>query len=128
MIKDLANITEKKNECTYSVGLKKILKLLPVFNPDHYLIIFWDFIILVLAFLNLIFSPLYFCFKVSDGYSELVVVCMPIFFLLDMLITLNRGFYENFCKIYARKKLVLHFIKTQLICDLAPTLQLLLIR
>ena len=109
-----------------SKNLTVLLNKLPVFNPDHILLITWDLIIFILAFINLLLSPLNFTFNITNQLSSYIMDLMPIFFFIDILISFNRGSLDNFCKIKDRKKIIHSYFKGQLFFDLAPTIQLLL--
>lgn len=72
-----------------------ILNKIPVFNPSNSYILLWDIIFIVIVLIFFYYVPIHLLFNIN--YLKLLppalVYIKPIIILIEILITLNSGFF-----------------------------------
>lgn len=107
--------------------LKKINKLLPVFDPGSNLYLIWEFIIFLFTVFNFIYIPFDYSFHyISSQTNNLYFfkICPSIFFT-DIIIRMNTCFFERGYLIEDRVLIVKKYIFGYFIIDFISSICLL---
>jgi hypothetical protein len=83
-----------------------------VFNPDSQSKIIWDLIGMVFIIYQGIIVPFRICFDAQAiGTQALIELIQDFYFLIDILISFNTGFYENGNLYMLRSKIICNYLK-----------------
>jgi hyperpolarization activated cyclic nucleotide-gated potassium channel 2 len=111
----------EKLEKTYKKPKKKCtLKL--VFHPENFLRMAWDVVMLILIIYQALTVPYYICF--NDDYTgelQSFEVVVTVFFLTDIIISFNTGFYDKGSLVIKRRQIIKSYLKLWFWIDLLAT-------
>lgn len=82
------------------------------FQPDGSFRIFWDTLILIFILYDLITVPVQISFSVTfPTFLNAIDYIIATFFILDIFMTFNTGYYSKGIVIQIRKKIAMHYIR-----------------
>ena len=90
-----------------------------VFQPEGAFSLFWGTVMTLVIIYQVVTVPYYLAFEVDDTYTSLSLelVCTVVY-ALDIVVTMNTGFYHKGTLIADRKRILRRYAKTWLFIDL----------
>jgi len=100
-----------------------ICEKIEVFQPDKFLVSFWNFIMLFFVFINALYIPLKLGFEIEENQinTNIYVIFeqIPVWvFIFDIGLSVNTAYYSKGVFISDRYKIIKHYIKTYLLLDM----------
>jgi hypothetical protein len=90
--------------------------------PESAFKTYWDMIGFAFIVIQSIMIPFNLCFSVNPtgfmGFLEYLIDC---FFIVDMIINFNCGFYKKGVLIMTRKEIMINYLKTWFVLDALAT-------
>jgi hypothetical protein len=94
------------------------------FSPDNFFIFIFDIIIIIANIYSFIFIPLILATnedirKPNTILQEIIKCSIDIIYIMDFIITIFRGYYDNEMKIIrSNKRILIHYLKQEFFMDL----------
>ena len=92
------------------------------FEPDGAFLLIWDIITIIFIFYEMVMIPFNLCFRVDE--NDVITTLSYIidsFFIADMLISFNTGYYSKGNLVKARNRIARHYIRMWFWLDLVAT-------
>ena len=93
-----------------------LLNNINVFNPGNQFIIYWDIINFITILIAFIVTPIHASFVDID--IQPILFYSKILWILDFIISQNRGFYKEGLIVEDRKKILKKYFKSKFLYDL----------
>ena len=110
--------------------LKNSIKYIKTFSPHEKVIIVWDFFFMVILLYLIIITPFQFFFHLPEEDFNLYILYLykfsKIFYILDIIINLNCGYYLRGIIIKDRKKILINYFKNSFLNDILGLIPLLI--
>lgn len=90
--------------------LDKYLNWVPILSPYSYIYTFWSFILFSAIAYKIFEVPLITSFNIEDISNDLYQIPLMGIFLLEILLCLNTGFFEEGLVVLNRKRIQSHYI------------------
>jgi hypothetical protein len=112
MISDIHEINELIQNGNIALIIETVERSFGVIYPDSPIKVVWDLLGLIFILYQGIFIPFRICFNVTatDGFAALEIA-VDMFFLADILVTANCGYYSNGVLIMKRWDIILNYLK-----------------
>ena len=100
------------------------------FSPDNYFIFLFDIIIIIANLYSFIFIPLIIAknediTNQSNIFQEVIKCFIDVIYILDFIITIFRGYYDNEMKIIRNnRRILIHYLKQEFFMDLIEAIPL----
>ncbi|KAM3135294.1 hypothetical protein pb186bvf_012592 [Paramecium bursaria] len=96
-----------------------------VINPNHPLKIFWDFIGMLIIFIQMIEIPIIVTFTFTiDPQTQIFLDIMDYFFMVDIVLNFQTGYFNKGNYVSSRKKILINYCRLWFWIDLVSTFPL----
>ena len=129
MTKNLKNIKQQKNKLNLDNKLFKYIsyldKYFSVLSLNNSYLLIWDFFVLISQIYALLYAPFHIGFMLQyqnvEQYYQIAILLYSVslvFYVLDIIMTLNTSYYEKGMEIKNRKEILTNYVYKYLIVDI----------
>ena len=97
----------------------------PILSLDNIYLLIWDFFVLITQVFAILYAPFHIGFMIQysnvEDYYRIAIMLYSIsliFYVLDIIMTLNTSYYEKGMEIKSRREIMKNYIDKYLIVDI----------